>query len=228
MHWHDLCFLHWRVPADVLRPLVPSTLPIDTFDGSAWLGVIPFTMTGVRHRCLPGLPATSAFHELNVRTYVTGPDGTRPGVWFFSLDAASRLAVEVARRTFHLNYLVARMSLVRFEGWVRYASERTDGRGAPAAFRGRYRPAGDAYRPSPGTIEHFLTERYCLYAAAPSGRLFRGEIHHAPWLLRGAEASIETNSMVSAIGVEVASQPDLLHHAERMEVVAWRLTRCAS
>lgn len=226
MRWHDLCFLHWRVPAEALRPLVPTALTIDEFEGSAWLGIIPFTMTGVRQRCLPGLPATSAFHELNVRTYVTGPDGTRPGVWFFSLDAASRLAVEVARRTFHLNYLVARMSLVRFEGWVRYASERTDARDAPAAFRARYRPTGEAFCASPGTIEHFLTERYCLYAASPSGRVYRGEIHHAPWSLRAGEASIEANTMAAALGVEIADRPDLIHYAERMDVVAWRLTRC--
>src|ERR1700682_5420336 len=139
--WHDLLFAHWQVNAAALRPHIPAQLAIDTFEGKAWLGVVPFRMSGVRLRWTPALPWLSAFPELNVRTYVTAQD--KPGVWFFSLDAANAVAVAAARLSFHLLYFNARMRCEEREGWIHYLSERTD-RGAPAAIlEGRYRPLSD-------------------------------------------------------------------------------------
>lgn len=220
MTWRDLLFMHWPVPAGELRPLIPPALGLDTFDGSAWLGVVPFRMTDVRPRFFPAVPWLSAFPELNVRTYVTA--GERPGVWFFSLDAHNPVAVRLARATFHLPYFDARMSC-RAEGGeeVRYRSVRTHRGAAPAEFAARYRPVGEEIQSRPGTLEHFLTERYCLYAADGKGMVRRGEIHHRLWPLRPAEVEVETLGMTGQIGVVLPDTPPLLHFSERLDVLAW-------
>ncbi|MBV9886133.1 MAG: DUF2071 domain-containing protein, partial [Acidobacteria bacterium] len=179
--WHDLLFAHWPIDVKRLRPLIPAPLDIDTFQGEAWIGVVPFRMSGVRLRATPALPSLSAFPELNVRTYVT--HGGKPGVWFFSLDAANAIAVSVARTWFHLPYFKARMRCENRNDWIEYSSERTHRGAAKAKLQMRYRPIGEIFHPQPGTLEHFLTERYCLYAVDAKGKITRGEIQHAPWPL---------------------------------------------
>ena len=213
--WLDLLFLHWPVPAEALRPLVPEPLQVEEFDGTSWIGVVPFRMSGVTRRPFPGLPWVSAFPELNVRLYVEAED--KPGVWFPSLDATNPLAVWAARRFFHLPYYRAAMSLEESGGWIRYDSAR---RGDGERFRGRYRPTGPVYEADPGSLDHWLTERYCLYAVDPEGRLLRNEVHHVPWPLQPAEAEIETNTMVDAFGIELSGAP-LCHFARRIDVVVW-------
>jgi uncharacterized protein len=226
MSWHDLLFMHWRVPAGVLRPLVPPALDLDTFDGSAWLSITPFRMSGVRPRFLPSVSHLSNFPELNVRTYVTA--GGRPGIWFFSLDAHNRVAVRLAHATFRLPYYDARMSSRAAGEEVRYESIRTH-RGAPGArFAGRYRPVGDPFNARPGTLEHFLTERYCLYSASGRGAVYRGEIHHHPWPLRGAEIEVESLAMTEQIGVVLPRTEPLLHFSSRLDVLAWPARRIDS
>jgi hypothetical protein len=221
MTWHDLLFVHWPFEAATLRPLVPAALELDLHEGQAWLGVVPFRMTGVRARWTPALPWFSAFPELNVRTYVRA--GGKPGVWFFSLDAANPVAVRGARWCFHLPYFDARMRCERSGEDVHYSSVRTH-RGAPgAAFVARYRPAGALARAQPGSIDHWLTARYCLYAVGRAGRLFRGDIHHLPWPLEAAEAEVEVNTMASPLGVNLPAGAPLLHFARRLDVVAWSL-----
>jgi uncharacterized protein YqjF (DUF2071 family) len=219
MTWHDLLFAHWRVPAEALRPLVPAALAIDTFDGAAWIGVIPFRMTGVRLRGTPALPGPGAFAELNVRTYVT--DGSKSGVWFFSLDAASRVAVRAARRWFRLPYFDAEMTCATDLDDVVYRSHRTHRGAHPAGFAARYGPSGPAFGATPGSLEHWLTERYCLYAADPNGAVLRSEIHHAPWPLQPALAAIDANSMAAASGVALPAACPHLLFARRLDVVGW-------
>jgi hypothetical protein len=216
--WHDLLFAHWRVSAATLRPLIPEQLAIDAFDGSAWLAVVPFRMSGVRLRGTPALPWLSAFPELNVRTYVVR-DG-KPGVWFFSLDAGNPLAVAIARAWFHLPYFRARMHCEQRDGSIEYASERKHRNAPAAALRCRYRPVGSTFSPAPGTLEHFLTERYCLYAVDAGSHLIRAEIHHSPWPLQHADADFERNTMAESMAVLLTSQP-LLHFARRQEVLVW-------
>ena len=216
--WHDLLFAHWPVEAAPLRPLLPAPLQIDTFEARAWLAVVPFRMTGVRLRGTPSLPWLSAFPELNVRTYVTS--GGKPGVWFFSLDAANPLAVAIARGWFHLPYFRARMSGTEHEGWIHYASERTHRQTPAASLECRYRPVGDVFSPRPGTLEHFLTERYCLYTTDARGQFIRGEIHHPPWPLQPAEAEFARNSMTQLLGIELTTHP-LLHFSRRQDVLVW-------
>jgi uncharacterized protein YqjF (DUF2071 family) len=224
MSWHDLLFMHWPLPATALREHIPAALAIDTFEGMAWLGVVPFRMSGVRPRYMPALPRVSAFAEINVRTYVVA--GGKPGVWFFSLDAADPIAVRVARRAFHLPYFDAHMACLTEGDGIRYASVRTHRGASPAAFRARYQPTGAVYHAAPGTLEHWLTERYCLYAAAPSKRagaehVLRGEIHHLRWPLQPAAAELAANTMTAPVGIELPASPPLLHFARRLDVVAW-------
>ncbi|HYL10899.1 MAG TPA: DUF2071 domain-containing protein [Candidatus Acidoferrales bacterium] len=169
--WHDVLFAHWSLPAESLRPLIPQGLDLDLFQGQAWLGVVPFRMTGVRPRLVPALPWLSSFPELNVRTYVVAEG--KPGVWFFSLDAGNPLAVTMARAWFHLPYYLARMQVCQEENWISYTSRRTHDGSTPAEFQGRYRPMGEPFRAARGTLEYFLTERYCLYTSREKQRLGR-------------------------------------------------------
>jgi uncharacterized protein YqjF (DUF2071 family) len=216
--WHELLFAHWPVSTKLLRPHIPAQLVIDTFDGEAWLAVVPFRMSGVRLRGTPTLPWLSAFPELNVRTYVNC--GEKPGVWFFSLDAGNSLAVALARAWFHLPYFRARMRCEERRGWIEYTSQRAHSGAAAAMLVGRYRAVGPEFFSRPGTLEHFLTERYCLYALDGQGRLLRGEIHHPPWPLQRAEAGFERNTMAESLGINLES-PALLHFSRRQDVVVW-------
>jgi uncharacterized protein len=221
--WHDLLFAHWPLPPAVLRPLVPSQLALDAFDGECWVGVVPFHMSGIRGRALPPLPGLSRFPELNVRTYVTHEG--KPGVYFFSLDAANLPAVWAARAFYHLPYFHAAMTSRERNGTIQYASRRSLRRHRiPAEFRGNYRPTGEVRVRGNGTIEHWLTERYCLYTIH-RGQLYRGEIHHPPWPLQDAEAEIEINTMAAAAGIVLPASKPLLHFARRQDVLIWQLQR---
>jgi uncharacterized protein len=224
--WHDLLFAHLPVPAAALRPHIPLPLEIDMFEGQAWLAVVPFRMSGVRLRATPAMPWLSKFPELNVRTYIVA--GGKPGVWFFSLDTGNPVAVAIGRAWFHLPYFRARMFCEERDGWIHYRSERTH-RGSPSgSLEARYRPVGELFSAQPGTLEHFLTERYCLYTADSSGRMICGEIHHPPWQLQIAEAAFEHNTIAQASGFTLAPLASpLLHFSRRQMVVVWQPQRIA-
>ena len=217
--WTDLLFAHWPVAPDMLRPLLPSSLTLDTFDGRAWVGVIPFHMSNVRPRGIPPIPWVSSFHELNVRTYVRV--GARPGVWFFSLDASNPLAVRAARAAVHLPYYDATMRMTAgADGSVNYDSQRTHRGAPPAAFHATYRADGPVYRAAPGTLEYFLVERYELFSTTRRG-LLHVKIAHPPWPLQRASARIERNTMAAAAGVALRGEPTQLHFARRVDVRTW-------
>lgn len=243
MRWHDLLFAHWPIRAAVLRPLLPDGLEIETFDGSAWLGIVPFRMSGTRLRRCPPVPTTSSFPELNVRTYVR-PAGTTSdealGVWFFSLDAASRIAVRTARAGFGLPYRGARMRVTTVKSWepgasreggtatatriaaaIDYSSERTEAGFPPARFEATYAPIGPPFRSRAGSLERFLTERYRLYAVRDR-TLVSVAVHHVPWPLQPADAEIRTNTMTEGLGFGLPPGTPLLHFARRLDVLAWR------
>lgn len=223
MTWDQLLFAHWPVPVTTMRSLIPAALEIDTWDGVAWIGVVPFLMRDVAPRLAPSVPWLSTFLELNVRTYVVA-NGV-PGVFFFSLDAANPIAVKIARRWYHLPYFDAQMSMTRDGDWVAYASERTH-QGAPAGrFQARYRPVGPVFYSNPGSHEAWLTERYALYAVDRSGGVHRGEVHHAQWPLQPAEAEVRVNSVAQGFGLELAGEPSILHYSEHIDVLAWQPNR---
>ena len=215
MRWHDLLFAHWPVRTELIRPFIPDALEIDTFDGSCWVGVVPFRMSGVRPRYVP-IPL--AFPELNVRTYVKTRG--RSGVWFFSLDAASWLAVRAAR-WLGLPYYDARMTVEMQGEVVEYLSVRTHRNAAPAEFIGTYGPTTQVYHAIPDTLDHWLTERYALYAALEPDRIVYGEIHHLPWPLQRAEVDLRRNTMAGFLGLELFDTKPICHFARYQEVVAW-------
>jgi uncharacterized protein YqjF (DUF2071 family) len=219
MSWHDLLFAHWPVPVDELRAAVPAGLELDLWQGEAWLGVVPFHMTQVGPPALNRLPWLSAFAELNVRTYVR--HAGKSGVYFFSLDAASWPAVVGARVGFRLPYFWAHIARAREGNGVRYASRRLVG--PRARFQARYGPRADPFRASPGSFEHWLTERYCLYTTDRTGGVYRGDIHHGPWPLQAAEAEITENELTGWTGLRPRDTPPVLHFARRLDVLAWAL-----
>lgn len=221
MSWLDLCFLNWPVNAAQLAATLPRGVTLDTFEGQAWLSVVPFRMEHVAPRFVPDIPGLSAFPELNLRTYVV-VNGI-PGVWFYSLDAAQPLAVRLARQFFYLPYFDAQIWLDRQGDVISYASQRTH-RGQPAAaFAAAYKPTGPVFQAQSGTLEDWLTNRLALYSAN-SRHIYRGRIIHQPWPLQRAEAEIAINTLTDALGIELVGAP-LALYSERLDVLAWLLER---
>jgi uncharacterized protein len=216
MRWHDLLFLHWPVRPDIVRPLVPAILDLDLFDGWAWIGVVPFHMTGVRLRFMPGM----AFPELNVRTYVRTSE--KSAVWFFSLDAASKLAVRA--RFVGLPYFDADMTVEPNEKTVVYRSVRSHRKAPPAAFDATYGPTGPVYYSAPGSLDRWLTARYCLYAAHGKHVVY-GEIDHPPWPLQPADIDLRGNTMTDPLAIALPDTKPIAHFARRLNVVAWPVLR---
>ncbi|HKF83866.1 MAG TPA: DUF2071 domain-containing protein [Solirubrobacterales bacterium] len=220
--WVDLLFAHWPVAEEALREVVPPQLPLDTYDGSAWIGVTPFRVRGLRLRGTLPAPALSSFPELNVRTYVN-VEG-KPGIYFLSLDADSRAAVHAARRSYRLPYFHSRIEVERDGKGIGYDLLRTSGDGPPAYFTARYGPRGGELPVREGSLERWLTERYCLYTLDGKRRVQRGEIHHPPWPLHDGWAEIQVNTMAMPFGLELEGEP-LLHFSPRQDVVIWPLQR---
>src|SRR5262245_30294179 len=220
--WHDLLFAHWPVDFDALRTRVPPQLPLDRFDGRAWIGIIPFDMTNVSPRWLPAPARLSAFPEINVRNYVTV--GGRPGVYFFSLDATNPLAVWSARALFRLPYFRASIRVESNGAAIEYRSRRDAN---DAVFEGRYAPTGARFGAERGSLAYFLTERYCLYTVGRAGQVSRAEVHHAPWSLQRADADIRVNTMASPAGVALPPEPPHLLFAKRQDTVVWLPTGSA-
>jgi uncharacterized protein YqjF (DUF2071 family) len=219
--WADLLFIHWRVPAEVMQPLLPAELSLDTWDGDAWVGLVPFHMSRVRPWWSPPVPGISSFCETNVRTYVHFR-GRDPGVWFFSLDASNSLAVRIARWRWHLPYYRAEMHLNRTGDSVEYKSRRLWPDPAPATgicvesavagcqIRAKIgRPLGHETvdrplppgRALPGTLEHFLIERYILYANSGTRNLLSGRVHHSPYPIRQARLEHVDETLLAASGI---------------------------
>ena len=220
--WRHLLFLHWTVPADELRPLLTG-LELDTFEGQAYVGLVPFTMTGVRPLGAPTVPPLSNFHETNVRTYVH-LHGRDPGVWFFSLDAANAIAVHIARATYRLPYHFATMSMAvsRDHQHIVYSSERRWPEPTPANCAVRYTRSGLVTRAKVGTLEHFLVERYILYAYA-NGRLYSGRVHHRAYPLQTAQVETWDETMLAANSIHRPDTQPLVHYANEVRVLVYPL-----
>jgi uncharacterized protein len=225
-HWGKLLFLHWSLPAESLRPLIPDPLVIDTFDGAAWIGITPFTMWGMRPTFLPPIPSLSESHELNVRTYVH-LDGV-PGIWFFSLDASNAVAALGARLTFHLPYFSARMSLERRNRSLHFVSRRTRPHTAPAEFEAVWTVGERLPQSELGSLEFFLTERYSLYSAWGDA-LYRARIFHRPWPLHEANLLSFRSTMLESQGLPSSGDGPLLHQqGEPLKVRVWPRVRVRS
>ncbi len=220
--WSDLLFAHWPTAAEGLATLLPPGLTLDTWEGEAWVGVVPFRMPYLSIRGLPNVPPFMRLLEVNVRTYVCVDD--KPGVYFFSLDADNPLAVEVARRWYALPYLNARFACEFTAERVRYHASRADSRAAHGAFTCVYRPTSALRPATAGSLEDWLTARYALYTRNRRGRILRGDITHTPWLLAPAEAEIQVNTLTQSHGITLADTAPLLHYAAHLDVLAWPIT----
>ena len=217
--WHDLLFAHWPIPPEVMRQHVPAELPLDVFDGQAWIGIVPFHMSDVRPRWVPPVPGLSRFPELNVRTYVTLDN--KPGIYFFSLDAANLPAVWAARTFYHLPYFHAKMRVHVAGDDITYSSRRLQGK---AELEGNYQPVTPVRLRERESLEYWLTERYCLYTLH-RGQVYRCEIQHRPWPLQDASAHFQKNTMAAAADIVLPNANPLLHFSKRQEVLIWPLTR---
>lgn len=223
--WNDLLFAHWPIPAAAIAGRLPEGLVVDTIEGSAWISIVPFWMDAVKFTDFPFLPRMSSYPELHMRTYVRERYTNARGIFFFSLEAARVAAVVLERLIHQLPYHWARIRLEhREDRECRYQSERLLTK-QPVRFKARYRGLGPtrrlASRPQ-GTLEHFLTERYCLFTANSHGRLLRGEIHHAPWPLEEAEAEIELNDLPAVNGISLPDTKPLLHYSRELVVYMWQ------
>jgi uncharacterized protein YqjF (DUF2071 family) len=218
--WGRLAFLHWPLDPAQLQPLLPAGLELDLYEGRAWIGLVAFTMWGIHPPGLPGIPTATSFHELNVRTYVHHRGV--PGVYFFSLDAASRLAVWGARTFWHMPYFNARMDLREKDGRILYTSQRTHAGARPATFYGIWKP-GDPLPPSaPGSLAFFLTERYGLYTEH-RGRLLWGRIWHQPWPLRTATLEDARVHMLDQLDLPEPEGAPVIHCAHEIATEVWPL-----
>ena len=220
MRWRNLLFAHWEIDPTTVGRLIPAGLELDLFDGRAYVGAVPFVMEGVSPRLIPRLPRLHRFPELNLRTYVKS--GGKPGVWFFSLDAGQKLAIRVARRFFRLPYFDAQFQVHNAGGSIEYSRVRTHSNAPGAIFSSTYRPAGPAIASVPGTLDSWLTDRYCLYAAG-KGHLYRGDIDHQTWPLQPAVAELRANTLGDWLGIELGGPPATLHFSEVLDVRAWIL-----
>jgi len=251
--WSDLLFAHWRVPAETIQALLPPDLTVDTWGGSAWVGLVPFYMSRIRPWWAPAIPGVSWFCETNVRTYVHFR-GKDPGVWFFSLDASNSLAVRTARWGWHMPYFRADMTLKRSEQRVEYASRRlwpgpagagtriviergelqdSDATLAPGAHSSPPSPAPgqptSGHRATgyslPGSFEHFLIERYIMYAAPAPGMLLKGHVHHTPYPVRSARLLEFEQSLLPAVGIPVSPTPDHVAYSDGVQVHVFSLQK---
>ena len=219
--WSKLLFAHWRIDQALLREHMPAALEMDLFDGDCWIGVVPFRMSDVSARSVPALPFVSNFLELNVRTYVRYKGKT--GVYFFSLDASNPLAVYGARASYSLPYHSARMHLdTTSDGAINYRSKRSSNK--DVTLDATYKPSGSVFHSRPGSLEEFLTERYCLFVES-RGSILCGDIHHVRWPLQLAEAQFNVNTMTAPLGITLPKQPVVVHYAEEIHTVEWALTR---
>ena len=223
-NWGKLLFMHWRIDARVLRPLIPARLEIDTFDGSAWIAITPFTMWNIRAfpPFVPPVPGFSSLHELNVRTYVHLD--RVPGVWFFSLDCNSAAAVFAARSLFFLPYYNAAIDIEEHARRIDYALARKED--PPAELQASWQIGETMPYSHPGSLEFFLTERYCLYSAHDRD-LYRARIYHQPWPLQTATLTSLSSNMIESLGLPTPKDEPLLHYAEEISVDIWRLDRLA-
>jgi uncharacterized protein YqjF (DUF2071 family) len=222
MSWLDLLLAHWPVDPELVAATLPDQLTVDTWEGDAWLSVVPFEMANTTARGLTWFPWKMRFAELNLRTYVT-VDGDKPGVWFYSLDASSALAVTGARTFFHLPYYRADMRIDRDDASnaIDYESRRTHGGAPDGQFDATYRPTGPASVADPGSFDEWLVRRYCLYSSDDSGRVYRAGVHHRPWQLREVEADIRVNTLDTGYDFEMNGEPAAAHYADRLDVLGW-------
>lgn len=217
--WKDLLFLHYKVPYEILRDLVPQELELDSYKGETWISISPFKMRNVRFRSLPPVPTAYNFLEVNLRTYVK--HNGKGGIYFFSLDTSSTLSALGARAAF-LPYFRAKM-FISGNGGFKFSSDRKGNNKTPAILDVEYRPVSVAFVSEKGSLEEWLVERYCLFQEARKGKIIEINIHHLPWDLQHAEAVVNFNSLTEPFGFTIPDQKPLMHFVKSKKVLVWPL-----
>ncbi|MCQ6276307.1 DUF2071 domain-containing protein [Bacillus sp. V3B] len=225
-NWGHFLFVHWPIPLELLRPHIPSTLEIDTYNRSAWLGVVVFVMEGIYPRGLPPISLTPTFPEINVRTYVQY-DG-KPGVFFMSLDVGDWASYTIAKRWYHLPYQPADISFQKEEQTFHCQSIRKRSTNPPIAFQAKYTPISEVYFPKEGTLDHWLTERYCLFSSNNGSDIFCGEIHHRPWPLQKVEAEISRNTLLTPFKIDGTKVQPIYHFSKGVDAFFWNIKKVSS
>ncbi|MGC9225270.1 MAG: YqjF family protein [Terracidiphilus sp.] len=222
--WNDLLFAHWPIPEVLMESLLPEWLEVDTYQGSAWLGAVPFWLDRIKVRGVPSMPGLRNFPDLNFRTYVRDRFTRTPGMYCFSVDSNNFFAVAAARAIYHLPYKLAEMHLEqRSEREFAFYSRRRFSR-SEVIFKARYRGLGPTQKTAeirPGSFEYYFSERNCLFSTNRSGQPIRANLHHVSWPLEEAEAEIERNDLARAIGIELPKKEPVLHYSRRLAVYVW-------
>lgn len=221
--WRNLLFLHWPVPLEKLRPHIPSSLQIDTFHGSAWLGLILFVIEGIYPLGISKFSLTPKFPEINVRTYVKYNE--KPGIYFMSIDVENWASLKIAKNWYHLPYHSAKISFGK-QGQTFYChSIRKENGNTPVSFKGQYGPISEVYYPKEGTLDHWFTERYCLYSSNNGVNIYCGEIHHRPWPLQKAEIEVDKNTLFTSYQFDLSEIKPLAHFSTGVDSLMWNIKR---
>ncbi|WP_144460617.1 YqjF family protein [Siminovitchia fortis] len=218
--WRDVLFLHWPIQPEQLRPFIPSLLEIDTYDGAAWIGIVAFRMEGIYFRGLSFFSVVAPFSEVNVRTYVKYKG--KPGVFFISLDVNDWASLNIAKRWYRLPYHSADIAIRRKGSTIFYESVRKN---QPARFEGCCTPKQEEFFAANGTLEHFLTEKYCFYTAGNKTDVFHGDIHHPPWPLQRAEFQTERNTLFSPLNLDISGEAPIVHFSKGVDSLMWNVMK---
>lgn len=213
--WEHLLFMHWPVREDLIKNHLPPGLELDTYDGNAWISIIPFKVSAMRLRKMPKLPYFGCFLELNVRTYVK--KDKKAGVYFFSLDT-SKLLAAAGGRIATLSYYYAKMNMKKERDQIIFSSVRKGK--STSGFKASYRPAADPFHPEKESLDYWLMERYFLYSYR-YGKLFRGDIHHRKWEVQKAEADVKKQTMTAFLGEKTSYTKPLFHYARSKQALFW-------
>lgn len=221
--WRDVLFSHWPVSPEALKPYIPAPLKLDTFDSFGWIGIVLFAMDGIYPRGFPFLSLVPKFAEVNVRTYVHY--NGKPGVLFMSLDVGDWASLNIAKRWYHLPYSQANVSYQQKHHVFHFEGRRKEQNNIPVLLRGSFTPHSEIFFPKEGRIDHWVTERYCLYSTDKRGNLFRGEIHHPPWPLQKADVDIIENTLFTPFQLDMEGEKPLSHYSKGVDTVFWNIKK---
>lgn len=222
-NWSNIFFTHWPIKPEILRPFIPNSLQIDTYNQYAWVGIVLFVMGGIYPRGLNSLSILPPFPEINVRTYVIYDD--KPGIYFLSIDVGDWASYTIAKRWFHLPYYSSHVSYQKDNQTFQFRSRRKGRPNSSISFNGKYFPLPEIYFPREGTLDNWLIERYCLYSRDQRGNLYCGEIHHHPWPLQQAKSEIHMNTLLSPFNIDPNEVEPISHYSKGVDSLIWNIKK---
>ncbi|MBS4197060.1 YqjF family protein [Lederbergia citri] len=219
--WRDVLFMHLPIKPEKLQPYIPSAVEIDTFEDYAWLGVIVFKIDGIFPRGFPPVSIRPAFPEINLRTYVRCND--KPGIYFLSLDVDDWTSCSLAKRWLHVPYHPAKISFQKIEQSYHFESNRNHH--IPIICKGSYTPKSEIFYPENMTLDHWLTERYCFFSHNQKSNVYCLDIHHHPWPLQRAEATIHSNDLCRPFNFDFENETPIFHYSQGVDALIWNIKK---